>query len=169
MRLALFEPDIPPNAGTLIRLGACLDVPVDIIEPCGFPFSERSFRRASLDYLAQAEIRCHRSWQAFLAARGPGRLVLLTTKAPRAYTDFAFAPDDTLLLGRESSGVPEHVHAAADARLCIPMAPGLRALNVALAGAIVLGEALRQTGLFPGAVRAAARVRPLPPETQEAS
>jgi tRNA (cytidine/uridine-2'-O-)-methyltransferase len=169
MRLALFEPDIPPNAGTLLRLGACLAVPVEIIEPCGFPFSDKSFRRAGLDYLAHAEIRCHRSWQTFLAARGPGRLVLLTTKAAHAYTAFSFAPDDTLLLGRETSGVPDHVHAAADARVRIPMAPGLRALNVALAGAIVLGEALRQTGLFPGMARAAENARGPSPQTLEAT
>jgi tRNA (cytidine/uridine-2'-O-)-methyltransferase len=156
MRLALFEPDIPPNAGTLLRLGACLNVPVDIIEPCGFPFSARTFRRAALDYLAHAEFRSHRSWNDFLAARAPGasagRLVLLTTKATRAHTDFAFARDDTLLLGRETGGVPDYVHERADARLRIPMAPGLRSLNVALAAAIVLGEALRQTGLFPAAL-----------------
>jgi tRNA (cytidine/uridine-2'-O-)-methyltransferase len=150
MRLALFEPDIPPNTGTLLRLGACLAVPVDIIEPCGFPFSERTFRRAALDYFEHAEIKSHRSWSDFLTARAPGRLVLLTTKATRAHTDFVFARDDTLLLGRETSGVPDFVHEQADAGLRIPMAAGLRSLNVALAGAIVLGEALRQTGLFPG-------------------
>jgi tRNA (cytidine/uridine-2'-O-)-methyltransferase len=151
MRLALFEPDIPPNTGTLLRLGACLGVPVDIIEPCGFPFSEKSFRRAALDYLEHAEISHHSSWRAFLEARAPGRLVLLTTRATRAHTDFIFARDDTLIVGRETSGVPDFVHARADARLRIPMAPGLRALNVALAAAIVLGEALRQTALFPPA------------------
>ena len=155
MRLALFEPDIPPNTGTLLRLGACLGVAVDIIEPCGFPFSERAFRRAALDYLEHADIRSHRSWSGFLASRAPGagaetgRLVLLTTKATRAHTDFAFEASDMLLLGRETSGVPDFVHAQADARLRIPMAVGLRSLNVALAGAIALGEALRQTRLFP--------------------
>lgn len=151
MRLALFEPDIPPNVGTLLRLGACLAVPVDIIEPCGFAFSERAFRRAALDYAEHAEIRSHRSWDEFLATRAPGRLVLLTTKAARAYTEFAFARDDTLLVGRETSGVPDFVRERVDARLRIPMAAGLRSLNVALAAAIVLGEALRQTGLFPAA------------------
>jgi tRNA (cytidine/uridine-2'-O-)-methyltransferase len=151
MRLALFEPDIPPNTGTLLRLGACLKVPVDIIEPCGFPFSEKSFRRAALDYVAHADISCHRSWRDFLNARANGRLVLLTTKSTQLFTDFSFARDDTLLVGRETGGVPDFVHARADARLRIPMAAGLRSLNVALAAAIALAEALRQTGLFPAA------------------
>lgn len=151
MRLALFEPDIPPNAGTLLRLCACLGVPADIIEPCGFPFSERAFRRAALDYLEHAEIKSYRSWSDFLAMRPPGRLVLLTTKGARPHFDFAFEESDTLLLGRETSGVPDFVHRCADARLRIPMRPGMRSLNVALAGAIALGEALRQTGLFPRA------------------
>jgi tRNA (cytidine/uridine-2'-O-)-methyltransferase len=149
MRLALFEPDIAPNAASLIRLGACLGVAVDIIEPCGFLFTERGFRRAGMDYLALAAVTRHPSWDAFRAARAPGRLILLTTKAERAYTDFAFAPSDTLLLGRESAGVPEQVHDAADARLRIPLRPGLRSINVAQAGAMVLGEALRQTKGFP--------------------
>jgi tRNA (cytidine/uridine-2'-O-)-methyltransferase len=149
MRLALYQPDIPPNAGTLLRLAACLGVPVDVIEPCGFPFSVPAFRRAALDYLAHAEIAHHRSWQAFRDRQGSRRLVLLTTRAERGYCDFAFAADDILLVGRESGGVPDDVHEAADARLRIPMRPGLRSLNVAVAAAMVLGEALRQTGLFP--------------------
>jgi tRNA (cytidine/uridine-2'-O-)-methyltransferase len=156
MRLALYEPDIPQNAGSLIRLGACLGVPVDIIEPCGFLLTDRSFRRAGMDYLAHAPIARHESWAAFLAgfrARGTGRLVLLTTRSDQSYAGFAFAPGDTLLTGRESAGVPDAVHDAADARLLIPMVPGQRSINVAQAAAMVLGEALRQTGLFPAPSR----------------
>ncbi len=148
MRLALFQPDIPQNAGTLIRLGACLGVPVDIIEPCGFVFSDAGFRRAGMDYLEMAAVTRHASWEAFRGALS-GRLVLLTSKGSDPYTEFLFRPEDTLLLGRESAGVPEKVHNASDARLRIPLKPGLRSLNVALAGAMVLGEALRQTKGFP--------------------
>ena len=152
MRLALFEPDIPQNAAALIRLGACLGVPVDIIEPCGFLFGDAGFRRAGMDYLELAEVVRHTSWSAFLAAQGAiaGRLVLLTTKAARPYTDFDFAADDTILLGRESEGVPAYVHGAVEASLRIPLRPGLRSINVAQAGAMALGEALRQTNGFPG-------------------
>lgn len=149
MRLALYQPDIPPNAGTLLRLGACLGVAVDVIEPCGFPFSTRAFRRAALDYGDQAEIAHHRSWEAFLASRGARRLVLLSTRATTPHHAFDFRADDILLLGRETSGVPDEVHAAVDARIRIPMRPGLRSLNVAVAGAIALAEALRQTAQFP--------------------
>lgn len=150
MRLALYEPDIPPNTGTLLRLGACLGVAVDIIEPCGFPFSIRSLKRAGMDYLDHADIMRHADWASFDAWRraAQSRLILLTTKAAQPYTDFAFTPGDILLLGRESAGVPDHVHHAADGRLMIPMRPGLRSLNVAIAGAMVLGEALRQTSGF---------------------
>jgi tRNA (cytidine/uridine-2'-O-)-methyltransferase len=143
LRIALFEPDIPQNAAALIRLAACLGVPVDVIEPCGFLFSDAGFRRAGLDYVERAEIVRHGSWEAFRTAL-PGRTVLLTTSATLAHTAFAFARSDTLLLGRESAGVPEFVHEAADARVRIPLKPGLRSLNVAQAGAMVLGEALRQ-------------------------
>ena len=148
MRLALFQPDIAPNAGTLIRLGACLGVAVDIIEPCGFVLSDARFRRAGMDYLEMASVTRHVSWEAFRGALN-GRLVLLTSKGSDPYTGFSFKPEDTLLLGRESAGVPDEVHASADARLRIPLKPGLRSLNVALAGAMVLGEALRQTKGFP--------------------
>ena len=151
MRLALFEPDIPQNTGALIRLGACLGVAIDIIEPCGFLWSESKLKRAGMDYLGLAEVTRHASWQVFQAARAGARLVLLTTKAAEPYTGFAFQPCDILLLGRESAGVPEHVHAAVEARLLIPMRPGLRSLNVALSAAMVLGEGLRQTGGFPAA------------------
>ena len=148
MRLALYQPEIPQNTGTLLRLAACLGVPVDVIEPCGFVFRDRGFRRAALDYLDHVDLTRHASWEAFLAARTPGRLVLLTTGAETAYTRFAYRPDDTLLLGRESAGAPRAVHDAADARVVIPMAAGARSLNVAVAGAMALGEALRQTGGF---------------------
>lgn len=154
MRLALFEPDIPQNAGTLIRLGACLGVTVDIIEPCGFHWSDRDLKRASLDYGALADVTRHASWAHFAAARpADSRLVLLTTKSHNNFVDFTFQPTDILLLGRESAGVPDDVHEAADARLTIPMRVGARSLNVALAAAMVLGEALRQTNGFTAANR----------------
>lgn len=146
MRLALYQPDIAQNAASLIRLAACLGVGVDIIEPCGFLFSDRGFKRAGMDYLELAAATRHASWEAF---RPEGRLVLLTTKASECYAGFAFRPDDVLLVGRESAGVPDEVHAAAAARLRIPMRQGLRSINVAQAAAMVLGEALRQTGGFP--------------------
>ncbi len=147
MRLALFEPDIPQNTGALLRLAACFGVPVDLIEPFGFVPDDRRLKRAALDYAAQVAICRHASWRAFLAARDPAsRLVLLTTTGSLAHHRFAFAGNDTLLLGRETAGVPEAVHRAADARVRIPMVPGARSLNVAMAGAIALAEALRQTG-----------------------
>lgn len=154
MRLALFQPDIPQNCGALIRLAACLGVGLDIIEPCGFLLDDRRLKRAGLDYHALAEVQRHRSWQAFWSARqasqpAAGRLLLLTTAGDRPYTDFRYRAGDVLLLGRESAGVPPEVHAAADARLVIPMQAACRSLNVAQAGAMVLGEALRQTGGFP--------------------
>ena len=154
MRLALYEPDIPQNAGALLRLGACLGVAVDLIEPCGFLLDDRRLKRAGLDYRTRAALARHASWERYRALRasaaGAGRLLLLTTRGEVPYHRFAFRPDDTLLLGRETAGVPEAVHQAADARLVVPLKPGLRSLNVALAAAIVLGEALRQTGLIPG-------------------
>jgi len=152
MRLALYQPDIPQNAGTLLRLGACLGIGVDIIEPCGFLFTDSGFRRAGMDYLAAADYRRHESWTAFLAVQkaSRARLVLLSSKAARAYTEFAFAADDVILVGRESAGVPDDVREAVDAALRIPLKPGLRSLNVALAASMALGEALRQTKGFPG-------------------
>lgn len=148
MEIALYEPDIPQNTGTILRLGACLGVPVHIIEPAGFPVSDRAFRRAGLDYLDRVKIERHVSFAAFEDWRRTGgrRLVLLTTRAKQAYPAFAFRDGDILLCGRESSGVPNHVHAAADASLRIPMRAGLRSLNIAVALSMVLGEALRQTG-----------------------
>ncbi len=146
-RLALYQPDIPQNTGTMLRMAACLGVPVEIIEPAGFDVSDRNFRRAGLDYLDQAAIARHASWRAFEGWRAANgcRLVLATTKAAIAYTEFAYRPEDVILVGRESAGAPEEVHAAADARVMIPMRPGLRSLNVAVAAAMILGEALRQT------------------------
>jgi tRNA (cytidine/uridine-2'-O-)-methyltransferase len=150
LHLALFEPDIPQNTGALFRLAACLGVGVDLIEPCGFLLDDRRLKRAVLDYASDLEIRRHASWTAFLAARSPwSRLVLMTTAGNTALHRFAFAADDTILLGRESAGVPETVHRAAAARVVIPLRGGARSLNVALAGAIALAEALRQTGMFP--------------------
>ena len=150
IRLALYQPDIPQNTGACMRTAACLGVGVDIIGPTGFVFSDKQMKRAGMDYLDRLDWTHHESWQAFQAARQKhGRLVLLTTKADTPYTDFAFAPGDTLLAGRESAGVPEDVQGAADARIVVPMAAGMRSLNVAAALAMVLGEALRQTGSFP--------------------
>ena len=153
MRLALYQPDIPQNAGTILRLAVCLDVPVDIIGPAGFDLSDRALKRAGLDYLAHAAITRYADWDAFEAWRagtGGARLVLLSAHGGVAYTAFTFAANDVLLLGRESAGVPEDVRATADATVKVPMRPGMRSLNVAVAAAMVLGEALRQTGGFPG-------------------
>ncbi len=149
--LALFQPDIPQNTGALLRLGACLGVDVHVIEPAGFDLSDRRLRRIVMDYGEKAVLRRHDGWDAFSAWREAAkrRLVLLTTRAAVPYTAIAFAGDDILLFGRESGGVPDAVHAAADARLVVPMRPGLRSLNVAMTAAMVLGEALRQTGGFP--------------------
>ena len=151
MYLSLYQPDIPQNAGSLMRLGACLGVAIDIIEPCGFLFTDRALRRAGMDYLDFADVTRHRSWDSFRdAQRARGsRLLVLTAKAALAYTEFVFAPGDTLLVGRESAGAPQEVHDAADARLRIPLKAGLRSLNVVQAGAMALGEALRQTKGFP--------------------
>ena len=146
MRIALYQPDIPQNAGAIFRLAACLGIPVDVIEPCGFVLDDRRLRRVAMDYGGQAEIARHVSWEAYTASRAQDRIVLLTTSGATPYTDFTFGPSDTVLLGRESAGVPDSVHAAADARLIVPMAPGARSLNVVTVAAMVLGEALRQTG-----------------------
>lgn len=148
MRLVLFEPDIPQNTGALLRLGACLGLAVDIVEPCGFLLDDKRLRRAGMDYLDRVDMTRHSSWDAYRRVAA-GRLVLLTTKGDTRFTDFAFRPDDNVLLGRESAGVPEAVHGAVDARLLIPMREGVRSINVALAAAMVLSEALRQTDSFP--------------------
>lgn len=154
MRLALFQPDIPQNTGTLLRLGACLDLPLDIIEPCGFIFNEKAMKRAGMDYLNITTYRRHNSWNDFLDYRSQhpdeyGRIVLLTTHASTPYTNFTFKPNDIILMGRESAGVPEAVHKLADSRLLIPMNKNARSINVAVSAVMVIGEALRQTDMFP--------------------
>jgi len=151
MRIALYQPDIAQNTGTILRLCACLGIEAHIIEPAGFAVSDRAFRRAGMDYLDHVSLIRHVSWTAFESFRRDAglRLVLLTTHARLSYLDHAFAPDDVLLVGRESRGVPDRVHQAAQARIAIPMKPGLRSLNVAVAAACVAGEALRQTGGHP--------------------
>lgn len=149
MRLTLFQPDIPHNTGAILRLAACFALPVDIIGPCGFLWDDKRLRRAGMDYRELAAVTHHESWTRFMAERAPGRLVLLTTRGTVAHHAFAFAPGDSLILGRESAGVTEEVYAAADARITIPMAPGARSLNVGMAAAVVAGEALRQTGGWP--------------------
>ena len=162
MRIALYQPDIPQNTGTILRLCACLGIEAHIIEPAGFPTTDRAFRRAGMDYLDAVAIVRHISWQAFEAwRRGQShRLVLFTTAATLSYLDYRYQPDDVLLFGRESAGVPQEVHEAADARLVIPMRRGLRSLNVALAAAMAAGEVLRQTGGVRGTHNRHPRARP---------
>lgn len=149
-RIALYQPDIAGNTGTILRLAACLGMEVHIIEPAGFDLSDRNLKRAGMDYLEMAALARHVDWQAFDTwARGEGaRLMLLTTKADAAYTDFAYRPGDVLLFGRESAGVPQAVHEAANHRLTIPMREGARSINLAMSVAMVAGEAVRQTGGF---------------------
>ena len=151
MRVALYQPDIPGNAGAVMRTAACLGVGVDIIGPSGFAVSDRKLRRAGMDYLDRVDLADHVSWEAYQDSLRdkPGRLVLLTTKAKGSYLQFTFRADDILLLGRESAGVPEQVHDAAQHAIKVPMVLGMRSLNVAQALAMVLGEALRQTEGFP--------------------
>jgi tRNA (cytidine/uridine-2'-O-)-methyltransferase len=148
MQIALYAPDIPQNTGTVLRLCACLGLVAHIIEPAGFPTNDRAFRRAGMDYLDAVTIVRHGSWREFdlWRRRERHRLVLFTTAASLSYLDYSFATDDILLFGRESAGVPPEIHAAADARLAIPLRPGLRSLNIAMAAAMATGEALRQTG-----------------------
>jgi tRNA (cytidine/uridine-2'-O-)-methyltransferase len=154
MRLALFQPDIPQNLGAALRLAACLGVPLDVIEPCGFPLSDAAIRRAAMDYAALADVTRHGSWREFRGDSGPsGRLVLFTTKAAEPFHAFDFHADDVLLFGRESAGVPDEVHDAAAARLIIPLVPGARSLNVVTAATLALGEALRQIKGFPSPER----------------
>ncbi len=147
MHVALYEPDIPQNTGTVLRLCACLGLTAHIIEPAGFPTSDRAFRRAGMDYLDAVTIVRHAAWQDFEVwrRRERHRLALFTTAGTSSYLDYRFEPDDILLFGRESAGVPQTIHAAVDARLVIPMRPGLRSLNIAVAAAMAAGEALRQT------------------------
>jgi len=158
MRLALHQPDQAGNVGTILRLAACLGVPVDIVEPCGFPFSDRALKRAGMDYAEMAAVARHSGWEAF-EARLPGRLVLFTTAAGAVpLPEARFEPDDTLLFGSESRGAPEAVHARADLRVRIPQVPGTRSLNLAVAAGIGLAEAIRQTGMW--AERAVRKVDP---------
>ncbi|MGL4288462.1 MAG: tRNA (cytidine(34)-2'-O)-methyltransferase [Phreatobacter sp.] len=153
IRIALYQPDIAQNAGTIMRLAACLGLGIDIVEPSGFPVSDRSFRRAGMDYLDHVDWRRHDDFTAFEATRRSEnrRLILMTTRAALPYAGFAYQADDILMAGRESAGVPDAVHEAADGRIVIPMRPGLRSLNVAVSVAMVAGEALRQLNGFPTA------------------
>ncbi|MCW4461793.1 tRNA (cytidine(34)-2'-O)-methyltransferase [Sphingomonas sp. BT-65] len=148
MRVALFQPDIAGNVGAVLRIGACLATPVDLIEPMGFAWDDKRVARAGMDYIDHVEVSRHADWDGF-AGQAAGRLVLLTTRAATPLHAFAFAADDILLFGSESAGAPEHVHTRADARVVIPMAPGLRSLNLSVSVGIVLAEALRQTGGWP--------------------
>jgi tRNA (cytidine/uridine-2'-O-)-methyltransferase len=156
MRLALYQPDIPQNTGTILRLAACLGVAVDVIGPTGFDMSDRSLKRAGLDYLEHVNLTRHLSFPTFEAERftndTPPRLILLTSHGAVSHVDFAFLPTDILMLGRESAGVPPDVHDGVDGRVRIPMQPNMRSLNIAVAAALVLGEALRQTGGFPASL-----------------
>jgi tRNA (cytidine/uridine-2'-O-)-methyltransferase len=147
MRIALYQPDQAGNVGTIIRLGACMGVAVDIIEPCGFPFSDRALKRAGMDYAELAAVTRHASWEAFLAQLS-GRLILFTTKAAVPLPQARFEPPDTLLMGSESRGAPQEVHTRADLRVRIPQVEGTRSLNIAVAAGIGLAEAMRQTGLW---------------------
>ena len=152
MRLVIFQPDIPQNTGTMLRLAACFGLAVDLVEPCGFVFDDRRLRRAGMDYLDGVDLTRHRSWESYLDWRrqNPTRLLLLTTRSTERYNDIAYRPTDSLLVGQESAGVPQHVHDGVDDRITIPMRAGCRSLNVALAAALVVGEAQRQLG-FPAA------------------
>lgn len=150
MRIALYQPDIAGNVGAVLRLSACFGVPCDIIEPCGFAFSERALRRAGMDYAIKADIKRHADWNAFSNAIAPARLVLMTTKGSISLPKFSFQKEDIILMGSEGSGVPEHVHSHVTARVHIPLRPEFRSLNVAVSAGIALAEALRQTSQFPG-------------------
>ncbi|SMC62078.1 tRNA (cytidine(34)-2'-O)-methyltransferase [Rhizobium sp. RU36D] len=151
LRIALYQPDIPGNTGTILRLAACLGLGVDIIEPAGFDISDRNLKRAGMDYLASVALSRHVNFERFEDWRqGAGRrLILASTKAAVRYTDFVYRQDDILLFGRESAGVPDHVHDTADARVLIPMVAGQRSINVAMSAAMIAGEALRQTSPAP--------------------
>lgn len=149
MRLCLYQPEIAQNTGTLLRLAACMNVGFDIIEPCGFTFTDKKLRRSGMDYLEHVEITRHFSWDDFLKNKPLGRLIGVDARGEESHTSFSFQSDDLLLLGQEGNGLPAEVLAQCDFRVRIPMAPGLRSLNVAIAGAMVLNEALRQTNQFP--------------------
>jgi len=150
IKLALYQPDIPQNTGSMLRLAACMGISVDIIEPCGFVWNEKKMRRAGMDYLDHVPIQRHSSWEVY--NKNPRkRLILMSTKAATPYMDFKFELGDTLLMGRESAGAPEEVHSAADERIIIPMVAEMRSINVAMSAAMVIGEALRQLNAFPNA------------------
>ena len=148
INLALYQPDIPQNAGTMMRLCAAMGIPLDIIEPCGFALDEKKLRRAAMDYINHLNLTRHVDWTQFQGQCNGRRKILLTTKADMPYTDFTFQPNDILIMGRESAGAPDHVHESCDARLLIPMAQNIRSLNIAVSAAMVIGEALRQTHQF---------------------
>ena len=152
MRIALYEPDIPQNTGAIIRLASCFGISVDIIEPCGFIFSSRRLKRSGMDYIDRADIKLHSSWKKFYQKcrkHSETRVILLTTKGNIKHTAFIYDSNDVLLLGRESAGVPDTVHKAADACIIVPIEPEARSLNIVSSAAIVLGEALRQTNAYP--------------------
>lgn len=153
MHLVLFQPEIPQNTGTLLRLAACWNVPLHLIEPCGFVFTDKKLKRAGMDYVEKAHFIQHPSWSSYKMSRPSGRLIFLTPHGQESYTDFQFSATDHLLIGRESDGFPLEVEQEAHARLFIPMAPHYRSLNMAISAAIVLGEALRQTQQFPTSER----------------
>lgn len=150
MRIALYQPDIPQNTGTIIRLAACFGIPLDIVEPCGFILDDRLLKRSSMDYMSQVSLTRHHSWERFKKSEYlvSNRIILLTTKASICYTDITYNKNDILLMGRESAGVPDHVHSQVDERVLIPMNPNCRSLNIAISLSIVLGEALRQTNHY---------------------
>ena len=148
MRIALYEPEIAGNVGAILRLAACMDVPVDIIDPCGFPFSDKKLKRSGMDYAERVDLTRHADWTSFRLAK-PGRLILMSSKADTLLGDFVFEPGDTLLMGKESAGVPDDVRSVCDAAIRIPMAPGLRSFNISVATGIAVFEALRQTGQLP--------------------
>ena len=150
MRIALYEPEIAGNVGSVLRLGACLGAAVDLIEPLGFVWDDKRVRRAAMDYIDHVEVARHANFEAFRASIGASRLVLFTTKAAQSAYDFAFGPDDVLLFGKESAGVPAEVAEACHARLRLPMRSGVRSINLAMSAALALGEGLRQTGGLPG-------------------
>ncbi len=153
LHIALYEPDIPQNTGTVLRTAACLGIPVEVIEPCGFVWGGKHMRRSGMDYVGHADVTRHLNWAVFQASMTGQRRVLLSTRAELVYTAFEFLPGDILILGRESAGVPDDVHEAVDARVTIPLKPGLRSFNLATAAAMVAGEALRQLDAFPGGLK----------------
>ena len=152
MRITLYQPEIPQNSGTILRLAACMNVPVDIIQPCGFVVSDRQLRRSGMDYIDRVDKTFHDSWEEYQEFQQEGRLVLFDTKAKTPYTEFQFLSTDRLMVGRESDGVPDDVYSQTDEQVLIPMHPSLRSLNVAVSLSMVLGEALRQTESFYGGV-----------------